>query len=94
MALRTIHPAFLPVSRGAIFPRTLMPHTLVAVSRALPAIPESRVGPLARQNCRAHVVGQAQQSSKFGEIECVSQREQSCERIDVGANQAHRQHTW
>lgn len=47
-ALRTSRPKSLPMGRTTILLRKLMPHTMVAVSRALPAIPESRVLPVAR----------------------------------------------
>jgi hypothetical protein len=79
------------MGRAAIFLRKLMQHTMVAVSRALPAIHESRVVPIARrtveQRCAQHVRGQAQRSSKFSEIERASQRDHPCEWINVGAHQ-------
>jgi hypothetical protein len=47
------------MDRTAMFLRKLMQHTMVAVSRALPAIPERRVVPIARrpaeQRCAQHV---------------------------------------
>lgn len=86
------------MDHAAISLRKLMQHTMVAVSRALPAIPESRVVPFARQvveqRCAQHVLGQAQQSSKFFEIERASQRDHPRERINVGADQTHQPLSW
>jgi hypothetical protein len=81
----------LPMRRTTVFIVELIQHTIVAMCRALSAIPESGVVAArdrrVEQRCVQHVLGQAQQTTKAHEVDDLAHWSHAYRRVNIGVYQ-------